>query len=83
MYRFFFHAAMERSGGGYLLPSHGSRQPLAPEVVELLQRLAPDLNIQNGDGTYELSEKVNRVRGFKGIKLSFAGIQRAKKRQIV
>jgi hypothetical protein len=76
--RFLCHAAMERSGGGYLLPSHGSREPLAPEIVELLQRLAPDLNIQSGDGTYELAKKVSSVRG-RSMALSFAGKRLARK----
>ena len=68
--RFLFHSVMEHSGAGYLLPSHGSREPFTAEIVELLQRLAPDLNIQSGDGTSELSEKAYRVRGFKPMQLS-------------
>lgn len=60
---------LERSGGGYLLPPHGSRESLSPEVVELLQRLAPDLGVENGDGTRELSEKTYQVRGLKMMKL--------------
>ena len=69
--RFLFHIIMEHSGAGYLLPSHGSREPFTPEIVELLQRLAPDLDVKNSDGTFELSEKVNNIRGFRPMKLNF------------